>query len=319
MAKGAVLITGCAGLVGSHLVEKFLENDFQVVGVDNYLTGRESNIKHLFADSNFKFVEADVTKRFDFENPFGGNFASVLHFACPASPIDFSELPIEILEVDSIGTLKALEFAKAHGASFLIASTSECYGDPLQHPQKETYWGNVNPIGPRSCYDETKRFAEAATMAYHRKYGMKTHIVRIFNTYGPRMRMNDGRVVPALCTQALKGEEMTIHGNGEQTRSFCFVDDLVEGIYRLSQSNEHLPVNIGNPGEFTILEFAEAIMEVLEKKVPLKHLPGREDDPRRRRPDITKAREILGWEPKVTLKEGLKKTLDGFKQELAGN
>lgn len=316
MEKKSVLITGAAGLVGSHLTEKFLREGFAVFGVDNFLTGREENLSEAMRHADFHFERADVIHRFDFKNPFAKKFDQILHFACPASPVDFATLPIEILEVDSRGTINALEYAKSHGASFLMASTSECYGDPLVHPQTEDYWGNVNPIGPRSCYDEAKRFSEAATMAYHRKYNLDTKIVRIFNTYGPRMRLNDGRVVPELCRQALEGKPLTMHGDGMQTRSFCYVEDLVHGIFLLSQSQEHLPTNIGNPGEYTIREFGEAIGRVLNKKLEFKFIPARPDDPRRRRPDITKAKKILGWEPKINLDAGLTRTLEAFRREL---
>jgi dTDP-glucose 4,6-dehydratase len=316
MAKKSVLITGAAGFVGSHLAERFLAEGFSVFGVDNYLTGRESNLKNLLSHPQFRFEKADVVNKFNFPNPFGGKYEMVFHFACPASPIDFDTLSLEILNVDSRGTLNGLEFARENGAGFFIASTSEVYGDPLVHPQTEEYWGNVSSIGPRSCYDETKRFSEAAVMVYHRKYNMDTRIVRIFNTYGPRMRLNDGRVVPELCAQALRGEKLTLHGDGSQTRSFCYVDDLVDGIYRLSQTKEHLPVNIGNPKEYTVKQFAEAVLKVAGKNLEITYLPGRPDDPRRRKPDITKAQKILGWEPKVPLEEGLKRTLEAFRKEL---
>lgn len=316
MAKKSVLITGAAGFVGSHLSERFLKEGFSVIGVDNFLTGRESNIKHLLSNPEFHFEKADVVKRFDFKNPFDGKIEMVLHFACPASPIDFDTLSQEILDVDSRGTLNGLEYAKNIGAGFFVASTSEVYGDPLEHPQTEEYRGNVSTTGPRSCYDETKRFSEAAVMVYHRKYNMDTRIVRIFNTYGPRMRLNDGRVVPELCSQALRGQSLTIHGDGSQTRSFCYVDDLVDGIYRLSQKKEHLPVNIGNPGEFSVREFAEMVLKVTGKKLDIVSLPAREDDPRRRRPNISKAKALLGWEPKVSLEEGLSRTIEAFRKEL---
>ena len=316
MAKKSVLITGAAGFLGSHLAERFLKEGWQVLGVDSFLTGRESNLATFKDHPDFRFEKANVVERFDFKNPFGGKFDWIYHFACPASPVDFDGLAQEILEVDSIGTLKALEFARACGAGFFLASTSEVYGDPLEHPQKEEYWGNVNSIGLRSMYDEAKRFSEAATMVYHRKYNLDTRIVRIFNTYGPRMRLNDGRVVPALCEQALKGQPLTVHGNGQQTRSFCFVSDLIDGIYRLGQSKEILPTNVGNPREFTMLEFAEMVQKVSGKKLAIQHLPSRPDDPRRRCPDISKAKRLLGWEPKVQLEEGLRQTLESFRSEI---
>lgn len=317
MAKQSVLITGAAGLVGSHLTEKFLAEGFAVLGVDNFLTGREENLALAHKHSDFRFEQKDVTQDFDFVCPTGGRFFQVLHFACPASPVDFATLPLEILEVDSRGTINALKFAREHSQSFLMASTSEAYGDPLVHPQTEEYWGNVNPVGTRACYDEAKRFSEAATTVFHCKYGLDTKIVRIFNTYGPRNRLNDGRVVPELCRQALSGEPLTLHGDGLQTRSFCYVEDLVNGIFLLSQSqSEHLPVNIGNPNEYTIKQFAEEIGNVLGQKLEFRYLPARPDDPRRRCPDITKARKLLGWEPKISLSDGLKMTLAGFRQEL---
>jgi len=316
MANSSVLITGAAGFVGSHLAERFLREGFSVFGVDNFLTGREANIKEALKHPHFRFEKADVVENFSFKNPFGGNFSQILHFACPASPIDFEELSQEILKVDSIGTLNALEYARKENASFFIASTSEIYGDPLEHPQKESYWGNVNSIGPRSCYDEAKRFSEAAAMVYKRKYNLGIRIVRIFNTYGPRMRLNDGRVVPALCGQALRGDALTIHGDGTQTRSFCYVDDLVDGIYRLSQSSEQGPVNIGNPIEYSLNDFAHVVQNVSGKKLEIKYLEARPDDPRRRKPDISKAKQLLGWEPKISLEEGLKRTMDAFRSEV---
>lgn len=316
MAKKSVLLTGAAGFIGSHLSERFLREGFQVVGVDNFLTGRKENLREAMKNPDFRFEEADVTKRFDFKNPFGGAFDLVMHFACPASPIDFETLSLEILEVDSRGTLNALEFARQHKARFFLASTSEVYGDPLVHPQTEEYWGNVSSIGPRSCYDEAKRFSEAAVMVYHRKFGLDTRIVRIFNTYGPRMRLNDGRVVPQLCSQALRGEKLTVHGDGSQTRSFCYVDDLVDGIFKLSQSGETLPVNIGNPIEYSLNDFAREVQKSAGKSPGVSYLPARPDDPRRRKPDISKARRVLGWEPKISLEEGLKRTMEAFRREL---
>lgn len=314
--KPSVLITGAGGFIGSHLSERFLKEGFSVMGVDSFLTGRESNIKEALKSPDYRFEKADVTKRFDFKNPFGGKFQMVFHFACPASPIDFETLSQEILEVDSIGTIKGLDYAKENGSGFFVASTSEVYGDPLVHPQNEEYYGNVSTTGPRSCYDETKRFSEAAVMVYNRKYKLDTRIVRIFNTYGPRMRLNDGRVVPQLCGQALRGENLTIHGDGSQTRSFCYVDDLVDGIFRLSRSKEIMPVNIGNPIEYTLNQFAAEVLKVAGKKLDITYLPGRPDDPRRRRPDISKAQKLLGWEPKVSLEDGLRKTMESFRKEL---
>lgn len=316
MSYKSVLITGVAGLIGSHLAERFLAAGYSVMGMDNFLTGREENLREVKEHPQFRFEEADVVKGFNFKNPFGGRFTQVLHFACPASPIDFENLPIEILEVDSKGTLNGLEYARENAEGFFIASTSECYGDPLVHPQTEDYWGNVNPVGPRACYDEAKRFSEAATMTYHRKFGLDTRIVRIFNTYGPRNRVNDGRVVPELCRRAILDEPLTIHGDGKQTRSFCYVTDLVEGIFRLSESKENYPVNLGNPLEYTITDFASTIGKILGKELKLEHVEARPDDPRKRKPDISKAQKLLDWTPKVSLEEGLTKTLEAFKAEL---
>jgi dTDP-glucose 4,6-dehydratase len=314
--KKSVLITGAAGFIGSHLSERFLKEGYAVLGVDNFLTGREQNLAEAKKHSDFRFEKADVVERFDFKNPFGGKFSWVLHFACPASPIDFESLAEEILEVDSKGTLNALGFAKKEGAGFFLASTSEVYGDPLVHPQQEEYWGNVSSTGPRSCYDETKRFSEAAVMVYHRKYGLDTRIVRIFNTYGPRMRLNDGRVVPELCSQALRGKKLTLHGDGSQTRSFCFVSDLVDGIFKMTQTKEHMPINLGNPVELTVKEFANVVQDLAGTKLEIDYLPAREDDPRRRCPDISKAKRLLGWEPKVPVKDGLRLTMEAFRKEL---
>jgi dTDP-glucose 4,6-dehydratase len=318
--KKTVLITGAAGFVGSHLVERFLKEGWAVLGVDNFLTGREQNLSEALKHPDFRFEKADVIHRFDFKNPWSapGNkgFDWVYHFACPASPIDFQNLSQEILEVDSIGTIKGLEFARQQNAGWFIASTSEIYGDPLEHPQKEEYWGNVSTTGPRSMYDEAKRFSEAATMVFKNKFKLDTRIVRIFNTYGPRMRLNDGRVVPALCAQALRGEKLTVHGDGTQTRSFCYVDDLVDGIYKLGQSSETMPTNVGNPKEFTLNEFARVVQKVSGKNLEIQYLPARPDDPRRRCPDISKAKRLLGWEPKVQLEEGLRRTIEAFKKEL---
>lgn len=306
--KKRALITGGAGFLGSHLCEKLLADDCEVVCMDNLLTGNIENVSHLFGQDGFRFVKQDVTEYIHVPGPLD----YILHFASPASPIDYLELPIQTLKVGSLGTHKALGLAKSKGARLLLASTSEVYGDPLVHPQTEDYWGNVNPVGPRGVYDEAKRFAEAMTMAYQRFHGVETRIVRIFNTYGPRMRLDDGRVLPAFMGQALRGEPMTIFGDGSQTRSFCFVDDLVNGIHKLLLSEEKEPTNIGNPGEFTILQFAEKVRELCGSKSELsfKDLP--EDDPKVRRPNIDKARRVLDWEPKVDLDEGLARTLPYF-------
>lgn len=312
MSKPRVLITGGAGFLGSHLCERFLAEGYEVIGMDNLITGDIANIEHLFADPDFHFEHRDVTEYIHVVGKLDG----ILHFASPASPIDYLELPIQTLKVGSLGTHKALGLAHAKQSRFLLASTSECYGDPLIHPQPETYWGNVNPVGPRGVYDEAKRFAEAMTMAYHRFHGIETRIVRIFNTYGPRMRLNDGRVLPAFMPQALRGEPLTIFGDGSQTRSFCYVDDLVEGIYRLYCSDEVYPTNIGNPAEMTIREFAELVIEVTGSSSELSFKPLPEDDPKVRQPDITKARELLGWEPKVELRDGLVKALASFRERL---
>ena len=304
-----VLVTGAAGFLGSHLCDALLAEGAAVIGVDNLSTGNAANLAHLCNESNFSFVELDICKPFDV-----GAVDYVFNFASPASPVDYARLGVETLLVGSAGTLNTLDVARRHGAGYLHASTSECYGDPEVHPQVETYWGNVNPVGPRSVYDEAKRFSEAAVMAYHRYYGVKTHLVRIFNTYGPRLQANDGRVISNLMMQALRGEPLTIYGDGSQTRSFCFVSDLIEGILRLSRSEEVLPVNIGNPVEWTILECAQEILAVTGAKTEIvfKELP--QDDPTRRRPDITKARQLLGWEPKISLHEGLERSLSFFEQ-----
>jgi len=303
-----VLITGGAGFLGSHLCERFLAEEYEVICMDNLITGDLSNIEPLFHERWFHFEQRDVTEYIH----VGGPLDAILHFASPASPIDYLELPIQTLKVGSLGTHKVLGLARAKKARFLLASTSECYGDPLVHPQAETYWGNVNPVGPRGVYDEAKRFAEAMTMAYHRFHGVDTRIVRIFNTYGPRMRLRDGRALPAFMSQALAGEDLTVFGDGSQTRSFCYVDDLVEGLWRLLNSHENLPVNIGNPSEMTILQFAEAVIEVTgsRSKIVFKELPV--DDPRVRQPDITKARTLLKWEPRIPLRQGLERTLAYF-------
>ncbi|HEX7150862.1 MAG TPA: UDP-glucuronic acid decarboxylase family protein [Thermoanaerobaculia bacterium] len=306
---GRALITGGAGFLGSHLCELFLANGHEVICMDNFITGNPANIRHLMGLDKFEFVKYDVTNYIHVEGPLD----YVLHFASPASPIDYLEKPIQTLKVGSLGTHKTLGVAKDKGARYLIASTSEVYGDPLIHPQKEDYWGNVNPVGPRGVYDEAKRFAEAMTMAYHRFHGVDTRIVRIFNTYGPRMRVMDGRVVPAFIAQALRNEPLTVFGDGSQTRSFCYVTDLVDGIYRLLMSNETQPTNIGNPSEMTVLQFAQEIQRITGTNAPIEFRPLPEDDPKIRRPDITKARNILGWEPKVPLAEGLQKTIEYFR------
>src|SRR5262245_10434393 len=311
MPKERVVITGAAGFIGSHLAEALLDRGYAVVGIDNLLTGDTANIAHL-RNRDFEFIKHDVTNYIYLEGPVH----YVLHWASPASPIDYLELPIPTLKVGALGTHKALGLAKAKSARFVIASTSEVYGDPLEHAQKETYWGNVNPIGPRGVYDEAKRFAEAMTMAYHRSHGVDTKIVRIFNTYGPRMRLNDGRAVPAFMSQALRGEDVTIFGTGSQTRSFCFVSDLVDGILRLADSKENDPVNIGNPHEMTIEEIATTIVRMTGSTSALVYRPLPVDDPKQRQPDITRARTLLGWEPKVKLEEGLEKTLEYFKQKI---
>jgi len=309
-----VVITGAAGFIGSHLSEALLDRGYSVVGVDNLLTGNTENIAHL-VNRDFVFLKHDVTNYIYVDGPVD----AVLHWASPASPIDYLELPIPTLKVGALGTHKALGLAKAKGARFVLASTSEVYGDPLEHPQKETYWGNVNPIGPRGVYDEAKRFAEAMTTAYHRYHGLDTKIVRIFNTYGPRMRLNDGRAVPAFMSQALRGDEVTIFGNGKQTRSFCYVSDLVDGIIRLMNSSENDPINIGNPHEMTIEDIARKIIELSGSNSRLVYRPLPEDDPKVRQPDITRARTLLGWEPKVGLDEGLRRTLAYFKQKVAAD
>jgi dTDP-glucose 4,6-dehydratase len=303
-----VLITGAAGFLGSHLADRFLADGHTVVGMDNFITGHPDNIAHLIGNERFRFVRHDVTSFIYVEGPLDG----VLHFASPASPVDYLEKPIPTLKVGSLGTHNALGLAKAKGARFLLASTSEVYGDPQVHPQPESYWGHVNPVGPRGVYDEAKRFAEAMTMAYHRYHGMETRIVRIFNTYGPRMRPGDGRVVSNFIVQALRGEPISIYGDGTQTRSFCYVDDLVEGIVRLFHSDRAEPTNVGNPNEFTIRELAERVLEITGSRSTLERLPLPEDDPKVRRPDGTVANEVLGWRPRVELEEGLRRTIPHF-------
>ncbi len=291
------------------MCDRLLAEGHTVVGLDNLLTGSKRNLEHLASQPRFRFIGHDVTLPLALD----GQVDAVLHMASPASPKDYLQHPIETLDVGSAGTRQMLELARTRNASFLLTSTSECYGDPLVHPQVETYWGNVNPVGPRSCYDESKRFAEALTMAFHRTYNMRTNIARIFNTYGPRMKLNDGRVVPAFLDQALRGEPMTVFGDGSQTRSFCHVSDLVDGLYRLMQSNERYPVNLGNPQEMTILEFAERIRRLTGSKSLIIHEPLPQDDPKQRKPDIGKARRILGWEPRVSLEEGLRHTIEYFR------
>ncbi len=306
-----IVITGAAGFIGSHLSEALLDRGHSVVGIDNLLTGDTANIAHL-AGRNFVFIKHDVPNYINVDGPVD----AVLHWASPASPIDYLELPIPTLKVGALGTHKALGLAKAKNARFVIASTSEVYGDPLEHPQKESYWGNVNPVGPRGVYDEAKRFAEAMTMAYHRFHGLDTKIVRIFNTYGPRMRLRDGRAVPAFMSQALTGEDVTIFGSGRQTRSFCYVTDLVDGIIRLMESDQNDPINIGNPQEMTIEEIARMIIRLTGSNSKLVYRPLPEDDPKVRQPDITRARTLLGWEPKIGLEEGLTRTLEYFRTKI---
>jgi dTDP-glucose 4,6-dehydratase len=306
-----VVVTGAAGFLGSHIIDRLLGEGHTVLGVDNLSTGTLDNLTHLSDEPRFRFEERDICKPFD-----PGQVDYIFNFASPASPPDYLRLAIETLRVGSTGVENTLEIAARYGAGYLHASTSECYGDPLQHPQQESYWGNVNPVGPRSVYDEAKRYAEALVMAYHRSRGVNSHLVRIFNTYGPRLHPDDGRVISNFMMQALRGEPLTIYGDGSQTRSFCYVDDLIEGILLLSRSDEHLPVNIGNPNEFTILECAHAVLEVTESKSELRFLSLPEDDPTRRCPDITKARVLLGWEPRVPLQEGLARSLDFFRSKV---
>jgi dTDP-glucose 4,6-dehydratase len=312
MKDKTVVITGAAGFIGSHLAETLLDRGATVVGIDNLLTGATANIAHL-ANRDFTFIKHDVTNYIYVEGPVH----YVLHWASPASPIDYHELPIPTLKVGALGTHNALGLAKAKAARFVLASTSEVYGDPLEHPQRETYWGNVNPIGPRGVYDEAKRFAEAITLAYHRAHGVNTKIVRIFNTYGPRMRLRDGRAVPAFMSQALRNEDVTVFGDGTQTRSFCYVSDLVDGILRLMESDTHEPVNIGNPHEVTIEQIARTIISLVGSTSRIVYRPLPQDDPKQRQPDITRARTLLGWQPQVDLEEGLAKTVGYFKSKLA--
>lgn len=306
-------MSGAAGFIGSHWVDRLLADGYEVVGVDNLITGTTRNLKHLAGHEKWRFVEKDVTgPQFSEEMEGLGIFDSVLHLASLASPKEYLLHPVETLEAGSTGTRNMLELARRHRARFLLTSTSECYGDPLEHPQKESYWGNVNPIGPRSCYDESKRFAEAMTMAYWRHFGVRTNIARIFNTYGPRMKMNDGRVMPAFLGQAREGKPLTVYGDGKQTRSFCYVSDLVEGLERLRMSEEREPVNLGNPAEMTLLEFAETIQRILGTNSPLEFQELPEDDPVRRQPDISKAKALLDWSPKVDLEQGIRLTIDGL-------
>ena len=306
------VVTGAAGFLGSHLTDLLLSRGHKVIGLDNFVTGSVDNINHLGGNPNFRFVQQDVTEFIFLEGPV--NY--VWHFASPASPIDYLKIPIQTMKVGSLGTHKALGLAKLKKARFLVASTSEIYGDPLVHPQKEDYWGNVSTIGPRGCYDEAKRFAEALTMAYHREHKVATRIVRIFNTYGPRMRLNDGRVVPAFVSQALTNKPITVFGKGTQTRAFCYVSDLIEGIYRLMMSEHHLPVNIGNPREMTMLEFADVIIKATKSRSKIIFKPLPQDDPKQRKPDITKAKTILKWEPQVNLTNGMKKTIAYFRTKV---
>jgi dTDP-glucose 4,6-dehydratase len=306
------LVTGGAGFLGSYLCEALLAEGHSVIAVDNLLTGRMANLEHLAHESRFELRQLDIVQPFD-----TGPVECVFHFASPASPVDYTVHGVETLQVGSLGTFHALDVARRYGAKFLLASTSECYGDPLEHPQKESYWGHVNPVGPRSVYDEAKRFAEATTTAYHRYYKLDTRIVRIFNTYGPRMQLNDGRVIPNFMKQALLGEDLTVYGDGSQTRSFCYVTDEIEGILRLARSQEHSPVNIGNPNEFTILECARRVLAVTGSNSKLRFEPLPQDDPKQRCPDISKARALLGWEPRTDLEGGLRLSLDYFRQAVA--
>jgi dTDP-glucose 4,6-dehydratase len=306
-----VLVAGAAGFIGSHLCDALVAEGHEVLGVDNLVTGSLKNLEQLSRDSRFEYLQRDICEPFD-----PGPLDFIFNFASPASPIDYMEHGLETLRTGSEGTRNLLELAQKHGAKFLLASTSECYGDPLEHPQRETYWGNVNPIGPRSVYDEAKRYAEAVTMAYHRYRKVDSRIVRIFNTYGPRLQVNDGRVISNFLKQALRGEDLTVYGDGSQTRSFCYVSDEVDGILRLSRSSEHLPTNIGNPNEFTMIECAKLVLEVTKSSSGITFQPLPQDDPKQRKPDITKARTLLGWEPKVSLREGLQKCLSYFQAEV---
>ena len=308
-----IVVSGAAGFIGSHFCDRLLAEGHTVVGLDNFLTGAARNLMHLADEPRFSLIQQDITEPFS----IAGEVDAVVNMASPASPKDYHEHPIETLMVGSAGTGRMLDLAREKRARFLLTSTSECYGDPEVHPQVESYWGHVNPVGPRSCYDESKRFAEALTMAYHRKHGVATHIARIFNTYGPRMKLNDGRVVPAFLGEALAGAPITVFGDGSQTRSFCYVTDLVDGLYRLMLCDERYPVNLGNPHEMTILEFAEQIRRLTDSQSPTEFRPLPEDDPKQRRPDIGKARAVLGWEPRVTLEDGLRLTVEYFRREAA--
>ena len=308
-----VIVSGASGFIGSHMCDRLLAEGHSVVAVDNFLTGSGENLAHLAGRGGFELKRHDITRPLRVE----GSVDAVVNMASPASPKDYLRHPIETLDVGSAGTKNMLELAREHGARFLITSTSECYGDPMVHPQVESYWGNVNPVGPRSCYDESKRFAEALVMAYHRVHGLRTNIARIFNTYGPRMKLDDGRVVPAFLDQALRGAAMTVFGEGAQTRSFCYVSDMVDGLYRLMQSEERYPVNLGNPVELTILEFAERIRRLTGTRSEIVHEPLPEDDPKQRRPDIGKAKRVLGWEPRIGLEEGLRATVEYFRNKRA--
>lgn len=312
MASQTILVTGAAGFLGSHLCDALLAEGHTIIGVDNLSTGKMANLEHLSSESRFRFLEQDICLPFD-----PGRVDYVFNLASPASPVDYTRLGVETLRVGSAGTLNTLELARRYEAGYLHASTSECYGDPEVHPQVETYWGNVNPVGPRSVYDEAKRFSEAAVMAYHRYHGVNTHLVRIFNTYGPRLQANDGRVISNFLIQALQGEPLTIYGDGSQTRSFCYVSDLIDGIVRLSRSDEHLPVNIGNPTEWTIAECAKEVLAVTGSNSYIIRQPLPQDDPTRRRPDITRARTLLGWEPRIQLREGLERSLEYFRASVS--
>jgi dTDP-glucose 4,6-dehydratase len=313
MSPKSAVVLGAAGFIGSHLADRFLAEGWRVTGVDNFVTGTRRNLDHLAREPRFEFVEADICAPLD---ALRGPFGAVLDFASPASPVDYLKHPFETLRVGSVGVENALKLAKRTGARFLLASTSEVYGDPLEHPQKESYWGNVNPIGPRAVYDEAKRFAEAITMAYRRYEKVDTRISRIFNTYGPRMRLDDGRIVPTFVAQALRGEPITVFGDGTHTRSFCFVDDHVEAQWRLLHSEYHEPVNVGNPHEMTVLQFAEAVQRLVGSHCPIVHRPLPEDDPRVRRPDITRAKKVLGWEPRIDFDDGMKRTITWFRERV---